>query len=96
MLGTVVNIFRIPDLRNKVVFTVAMLMIYRVGYHIPIPCFDQRKIEAAIAPAGGESPMGRAVELLQMFSGGKVGQEQFVWSWNHALYYGIDYSYAFG
>ena len=44
MLDKVFNIFRIPDLRNKILFTVALLIIYRVGFHIPVPGFDQSKI----------------------------------------------------
>ena len=42
MLGTAFNIFKIPDLRNKVLFTIALLIIYRVGFHIPLPGIDQK------------------------------------------------------
>ena len=31
MLGTAINIFKIPDLRNKILFTFALLLIYRTG-----------------------------------------------------------------
>jgi len=73
MLGTIVNIFRIRDLRNKVVFTLALLIIYRIGFHIPVPCFDQRAI-AAIAESRGaaDTPLGRAAEYMQMFTGGTL------------------------
>ncbi len=74
MLGTVFNIFRIPDLRNKILFTVALLIIYRVGFHIPNPCFDQKKIEAAVATRDTESPLGRAAEYLQIFTGGTLSR----------------------
>ena len=70
MLGTVFNIFRIPELRNKVLFTIAMLMIYRVGFHIPLPCIDQSKMEAAVEHRDTGSPLGRAAEYMQMFTGG--------------------------
>lgn len=46
MLGTFVNIFKIPDLRNKILFTVALLCIYRIGFYIPVPGFNQDAIEA--------------------------------------------------
>jgi len=72
MLGAVFNIFRIPDLRNKIIFTVAMLIIYRVGFHIQIPCFDQSKIEAAVATRDTDSPLGRAAEYMQIFTGGTL------------------------
>ncbi len=70
MLGAVFNIFKIPDLRNKVLFTVAMLMIYRIGFHIPIPCVNQSKMTAAAETRDTESPLARAAEMMQMFTGG--------------------------
>src|SRR4030042_959934 len=72
MLGAVFNIFRIPDLRNKILFTFALLLIYRVGFHIPTPCFDRSKIEAAVGSRDTNSPLGRAAEYLQMFTGGTL------------------------
>jgi len=74
MLGTVINIFRIPDLRNKVIFTVAMLLIYRIGFHIPVPCVDQDKMTAAVAQRDTGSPLGRAAEYMQMFTGGTLSK----------------------
>ena len=72
MLGRVINIFKIPDLRNKILFTVALLCIYRIGYHISIPCFDQVKIAQMTGGRSGDSPIGRVAEYLQMFSGGRL------------------------
>ena len=46
MFKTLINIFRIPELRNKVLFTLFMLMIYRIGYHVPIPGVDQTNFQA--------------------------------------------------
>ncbi|HUS73969.1 MAG TPA: preprotein translocase subunit SecY [Sedimentisphaerales bacterium] len=72
MLGTVFNIFRIPDLRNKVLFTLALLVIYRVGFHIPNPCFDQKKIAEVTGHRDTESPFGRAATYMQIFTGGTL------------------------
>ena len=47
MFKTFINIFRVPELRNKVLFTLMMLAIYRIGYHVPIPGVNQRKNAAA-------------------------------------------------
>lgn len=44
MIGTVVNIFRTQDLRNRILLTMALLMISRVGYHISNPGFDQNRM----------------------------------------------------
>jgi len=74
MFRAIFNIFRIPDLRNKILFTVAMLIIYRIGFHIPVPGFDQSKIAAAVATRDTESPLGRAAEYMQIFTGGTLSR----------------------
>jgi len=72
MLGTVVNIFRVKDLRNKIFFTLALLIIYRVGFHIPVPGFDPAAIESVAGSRDSESPLGRAALYMQMFTGGNL------------------------
>ncbi|MBW8040998.1 MAG: preprotein translocase subunit SecY [Planctomycetes bacterium] len=72
MLGTVFNIFRIPDLRNKILFTLALLIMYRIGFHIPNPCFDQAKIAEVTKHRDTESPIGRATEYMRIFTGGTL------------------------
>jgi preprotein translocase subunit SecY len=74
MIGAVLNVFRIRDLRNKILFTVALLMLYRIGFHIPNPGFDQDKIAAAVATRDHESPLGRAAEYMQIFTGGNLSR----------------------
>ena len=72
MLGTVVNIFRVKDLRNKILFTLALLVIYRVGFHITIPGFDPVAIENVAGSRDTEGPLGRAALMMQMFTGGRL------------------------
>ncbi len=72
MLGTVVNIFKVQDLRNKIVFTVALLVIYRIGFHIPVPGFDYQEVMASGQQS--DTPMGRAAEYMQMFTGGTLSR----------------------
>ena len=72
MLGTVVNIFRVQDLRNKIFFTLALLIIYRIGFHIPVPGFDPAAIENVAGSRDSESPLGRAALYMQMFTGGNL------------------------
>jgi len=74
MLDTVINIFKIPDLRNKVLFTLALLCIYRIGFHIPCPCYDQAAIAKLTEQRSSESGLGRVAEYLQMFSGGTLSR----------------------
>jgi preprotein translocase subunit SecY len=74
MLGTFVNIFKIPDLRNKILFTIALLCIYRIGFFIPIPGFDSEKIQQVAGQRSDDSPLGRAADYLQMFTGGTLSR----------------------
>jgi preprotein translocase subunit SecY len=74
MLGTITNIFKIADLRSKLLFTITLLMIYRIGYHIPVPGFDQSKILEMTKSRDTDSPLGRAAEYMQIFTGGTLRQ----------------------
>ena len=62
------NLFRIPDLRNKVLFTIFVIAIFRLGSHIPVPYIDFHAILALKAQSGG----GGAVGFLDLFSGGAL------------------------
>ncbi len=72
MLKTVANIFRVADLRKKLLFTLSLLVIYRVGFHIAIPGFDIEAIAEAAGARDTESPFGRAADMMQMFTGGTL------------------------
>ena len=52
MLETLRNAWKIPDLRKKILFTVVMLLIYRIGSHIPVPGLDPAAL-ADIIKRGG-------------------------------------------
>jgi preprotein translocase subunit SecY len=71
MFGKIGNIFKIPDLRNKILFTAAMLAIYRIGFSIPIPGYDPAKI-AEMAASRSESALGQVAAYMQMFTGGTL------------------------
>src|SRR5437763_4202065 len=63
--GKLANIFRIPDLRKRVLFTLAMLAIYRLGGHIPIPGIDTKRFEEFI-----QQNQGSIFGFFDLFSGG--------------------------
>jgi preprotein translocase subunit SecY len=69
------NIFRIPDLRNRVLFTLAMLVIYRIGFWIPLVGVDQTQLaEAAQKASENATGFGRIVQFASIFSGGSLQQ----------------------
>src|SRR5215468_2532715 len=76
MLRAFINVFRIPDLRKKVLFTLMMLCVYRIGFYVPLPGIDQDKLASHFkASAGGGGGAGeQAAELFAMFTGGDLGQ----------------------
>src|SRR5437764_12320612 len=73
MFKTFVNIFRIPELRNKVLFTLFMLAIYRIGYHVPLPGVDQTRFaQTSTSSTGGDSAGERIRNYVALFSGGDL------------------------
>jgi preprotein translocase subunit SecY len=65
-------IFTIPELRNKILLTLLLLAIYRIGWKIPLPIIDQ---EAVAATAGAErGGFGRMVEYAAVFSASNLRQ----------------------
>src|SRR3954454_14964149 len=61
----VANAFRIPDLRNRIMFTLAMLAVYRLGGHIPTPGIDANQLERFFA-----ANQGSLLGFIDLFSGG--------------------------
>ncbi len=61
------NLFKIPELRKRILFTMALLVVYRVGCHIPTPGIDAVALESFFAQA-----KGTLLGLFDMFSGGAL------------------------
>ncbi len=75
MFRTLINIFKIPELRNKVLFTLFMLLIYRIGYHVPIMGVDQSNFaDLQKKQQGDDSAAGRLANYVSLFSGGNLSQ----------------------
>lgn len=70
MLGSLRNIFRVADLRNKVLFTILILLLYRFGAFVPVPGID---IEA-VRQLRDQAEQGGVLAFLQLFSGGALTQ----------------------
>lgn len=67
MLEAFQNIFRIPELKKKVLFSLAMLAVYRVGCHIPTPGIDGQALAHFFAQT-----KGNLLGLFDMFTGGAL------------------------
>jgi preprotein translocase subunit SecY len=71
ILDSLRNVFRIEELRRRVFFTLAMLVIFRLGSHIPLPEVDPKVVEYFQEQA--RSMIGGLFEMIQVFSGGALG-----------------------
>src|SRR5881392_3738565 len=67
MFDKFANIFRIPDLRKRILFTLALLAVYRVGGHIPIPGVNSEMFRQYI-----DQNRGTLLGFVDLFSGGNI------------------------
>ncbi len=67
------NIFAIPELLGKLGFTLGLLCIYRIGFHVPLPGLNQISLERFMGGAEG-SLWGQALQTANMFTGGNLQQ----------------------
>ena len=70
MISTILGAFRVREIRNKILFTAAILALYRLGTHIPAPGINSSAVGAIESNFGGNSILG----LLNLFSGGGLGR----------------------
>ncbi len=70
MLRAFVNAFKIPDLRKKLLFTLGILAVYRLGAWIPVPGVDVDILR--VATGGGQA--GALVGIINVFAGGALQQ----------------------
>ena len=69
MLESVKNVFAIPELRKRVLFTLGILGVYRIGSHIPTPGVNTEALQILVEQAGNTM-----FGLYNMFSGGNLAQ----------------------
>ncbi len=67
MFSTFVNIWRVRELRNKILFTLGLLAIYRIGFYVPVPGVDT-------AAMTGRGAGGDLADMFALFTGGNLSQ----------------------
>ena len=68
MLSRLANIFRVPDLRNKVIFTLAIIALYQIGANVPVPGVNWSRLQSLESSASASGVLG----FLNLFSGGAL------------------------
>src|ERR1700687_3916535 len=67
LFTTISNIFRIPELRRRILFTLALLAVYRIGAHIPTPGINTQLLQQLF-----EQSKGSVLGIIDLFSGGNL------------------------
>ncbi|KOG65940.1 preprotein translocase subunit SecY [Streptomyces griseoflavus] len=71
MLTAFARAFKTPDLRKKLLFTLGIVLVYRLGAHVPVPGVNYSNVETCMKQAGAN---GGLFGLVNMFSGGALLQ----------------------
>jgi len=70
VLKAFLNAFRVPDLRNKILFTLLIVAIYRFGSHVPVPVVDLGELQRQLEAQGQTGFLA----FINLFSGGALGR----------------------
>lgn len=72
-MNKLITIFKIPELTRKILITALFLVIYRVGFYVPLPIIDQERMANAMRGAS-QGALGQILGFVSMFSGGTLSQ----------------------
>ncbi len=69
MLAKLLTVFRVPELRRKIILTVVLLAVYRLGFHITLPFIDHETVGQAVNnAASGKGGLGGLLQVVSVFS----------------------------
>ncbi len=68
------NCFKVPELRQKILFTLGMLAVYRLGCYVPTPGINGIALNEFFQKMSNASGGGNVVGIMDMFSGGALGK----------------------
>lgn len=75
MISAFANTMKVPELRHRILFTLAMIVIVRLGVHLPLPGVDVQQLSDWMQKQGdGSGMLGGLGALLTIFSGGGLQQ----------------------
>ncbi|MEK6703099.1 MAG: preprotein translocase subunit SecY [Planctomycetota bacterium] len=72
MLQTLLNVFKVAELRSKVLFTLSMLVVFRIGHWIPLPGVNQEQMKKLFESMAEDSALSRLTQYVATFSGGAL------------------------
>ncbi len=73
MIQALTNLFKIPDLKKKIFFTLGIIIIYRIGAYVPTPGIDGAKL-AQFFDNIARTQAGTLFGIMNMFAGGAMSR----------------------
>jgi preprotein translocase subunit SecY len=74
MFGKLFTIFKVPELRQRILLTLGLLAIYRMGFSIPLPFIDQQAlVERMQDMTEGQGGLGQVMQVVALFSASNIG-----------------------
>ena len=68
MLSKLATVFRVPELRRKIILTVILLGVYRLGFHITLPFMNHDNFREAAEKAAQSGGLGNLLQMVSLFS----------------------------
>ncbi len=73
MFSKLLTVFRVPELRQKILLTLFLLAVYRMGFSITLPFMDHAALKEVFGRSGGTgSGIGDLLQVVSMFSASSI------------------------
>ncbi len=73
MINAIRTLVRVPEVRQKIILTIVLLAVYRLGFSIILPIVDQAQLAESLQRRGDEGGFNKIVALLSLLSASNVG-----------------------
>ncbi len=73
MIARAMTVFKIPELRRKILLTIALLGIYRMGFWIPLPFINQQVLQESLQNMQTNQGIGQIMQVVALFSASNIG-----------------------
>jgi len=72
LLSSIIDAFKVPELRKKILFTLAILALYRLGAYLPVPGIPFHQFATAFTETNAANTGGISMTMLDLFTGGAL------------------------
>ena len=89
-MDKLLTIFKVPELRRKILFTAMLLAIYRIGFYVPLPIVNQDRLQSWEEQQSSDAA-GKLFGTVAMFGGTSDRHEHDLRPGDHALHLRLDH-----